>query len=100
NERTDGRVEIEFFYGEALVKAADMLEGVSAGRADIGYAASLYFPAQLSLASVVEIPFTTTDPGAQAQAFYSLYQENEAFRADYENAGVHVLTFNPIGGAI
>lgn len=100
NERTDGRVEIEFFYGESLVKAADMLGGVASGRADLGYAASLYFPAELPLASVVEIPFTTSDPGAQATAFYELYQDNEAFRSDYENQNVHVLTFNPIGAAI
>lgn len=99
-ERTSGRVEIEFYYGESLVKAADMLQGVASGRADLGYAASLYFPSQLPLAGVVEVPFMTSDPGAQAQAFYELYQENEAFRSDYEKQGVHVLTFNPIGGAI
>jgi TRAP-type C4-dicarboxylate transport system substrate-binding protein len=99
-EKTDGRVDIEFFYQEALVKGTEMLDGVGSGRTDLGYIASFYFPAELPLSGVAGVPFVTSDPGAQAKAFYDLYQENELLREEYESKGIKVLTFNPITSAV
>ncbi|MHA7140407.1 C4-dicarboxylate TRAP transporter substrate-binding protein [Arthrobacter sp. Sr33] len=95
-EETDGRVSIEFFYQEALLPGAETLQGVADGRADMGYIADAYYPAQLPLTNVAGLPFVTESPEAQGKAFAQLYKENEAFKAEWDAQGVHVLTWAPV----
>lgn len=99
-ERTDGRIDVEFFYSQALLEATEILPGVGSGRADFGYTANSYHPSELPLTSVVEIPFLTSNAAAQAKALTSLYDSNEAFRSEWENQGVHVLFFPALSGNI
>lgn len=99
-ERTDGRVTFEFSYQESLLDARDILSGVADGRADMGYIANFYYPSELAFASIAEVPFITSNTGAQMRTFFDLYHENEAFRSEFEANGVHALTFNPITGNI
>jgi TRAP-type C4-dicarboxylate transport system substrate-binding protein len=42
--RTDGRIKIQPFFMESLVKAKDMLPAIQSGYADIGYVIAIYFP--------------------------------------------------------
>ncbi|MEX0954991.1 MAG: C4-dicarboxylate TRAP transporter substrate-binding protein [Rhizobiaceae bacterium] len=95
-KRTDGRVKVELFYQGSLLAATDVLRGVADGRAQLGYVANAYHPAELPLSSVVGVPFVTSNAEAQMRTFYELYQRNESFRAEWENQGVHVLFFNPL----
>jgi TRAP-type C4-dicarboxylate transport system substrate-binding protein len=95
-KRTDGRVKIKFFYQGALLPAADILRGVGEGRADLGYVANAYHPAELPLSSVVGVPFITSNAEAQMRTFQELYERNEAFHNEWEKQGVHVLFFNPL----
>lgn len=95
-EETDGRVKIEFFFQEALLPGAETLQGVADGRADMGYIADAYYPAQLPLTNVAGLPFQTSSPEAQGQAFAKLYEENEDFHAEWDKQGVHVLTWAPV----
>lgn len=100
-ERSDGRYSVEFFYSGALLAATDVLPGVSDGRADIGYTnPGGYHPAELSLSTVGELPLTYNHSGAHMRAYAELYRNNEAFRKQYEDQGVHVLFFPPVGEAI
>lgn len=100
HELTDGRVRIKFAYQNSLLKDTEILPGVADGRADMGYIGSFYFPSELPLTSVAEVPFVTSDAGAQARTFEEMYAENEAYRSEWQEQGVHVLTFNPIGANI
>lgn len=95
-KRTDGRVDIEFFYQGSLLPATDILQGVSDGRASLGYVANAYHPAELPLSSIVGVPFMTSNAEAQMRTFTELYERNEAFRSEWERQGVHVLFFNPL----
>lgn len=95
-KRTDGRVDIEFFYQGSLLPATDILQGVSDGRASLGYVANAYHPAELPLSSIVGVPFMTSNAEAQMRTFSELYERNEAFRNEWESKGVHVLFFNPL----
>lgn len=96
-ELTDGKVTFEFFWQEALVKAAETLAGVGDGRADMGFMAPTYTPAELPLAQVVSLPFTTRDPIAVAYATQELYESEEASTQEWNNQGVHVLAVHPVG---
>ena len=95
-EATDGRVKIEFFYQESLLSGVETLPGVADGRADMGYIADAYYPAELPLTTVAGIPFVTSNAEAQGRAFVDLYANNEALTAEWENQGVHVLTWAPV----
>ncbi len=95
-----GDLEIEEFYQESLLAATDIMPGVAQGRADLGYMVSLYHPGELPLSQVVGIPFKTSDAEAQAKTLNALYAENESFRAEYDQQGVHVLSFVPVASSI
>jgi TRAP-type C4-dicarboxylate transport system substrate-binding protein len=96
DRRTSGRVKVQFFYGGALLPATDILRGVADRRADLGYVANAYHPAELPLSSVVGVPFVTSNAEAQARTFTELYRRNEAFRQEWQKQGVHVLLFHPL----
>lgn len=91
-----GNVEIEEFYQEALLSATDIMPGVAQGRADLGFNIALYHPGELPLSQIVGVPFQTDDAEAQVRAMNALYESNEAFRAEWDAQGVHVLSFAPI----
>ena len=93
-KRTGGRVKVDLFFASSLLKATDMLRGVADGRAQIGYVANPYFPAELPLSSVAGVPFVTSNTEAQMRTFYELYDRNTAFRDEWQSNGVHVLFFN------
>lgn len=95
-EATDGRVTVEFFYQEALLRGDDTLQGVADGRADMGYIADAYYPAELPLTNVAGVPFVTKNAEAQGRAFMDLYENNEALRSEWQALGVHVLTWAPV----
>lgn len=100
SRRTDGMVTVEHFYAQALLPATEILPGVGSGRADAGYTANAYHPAELPLTSVVEIPFLTSNAAAQALALQELYETNDAFRREWNDQGVHVLFFPALSGNI
>ena len=99
-ERTDGRVTVEFFDGGSLLAAGDTLPGIGDGRAEMGHVAHFYHPGELPLSTVSELPFMVANPQVQARVFNQLYRDSEEFRGEWEAMGVHVLHFNPSGVVI
>lgn len=99
-ERTGGRVTVEFFDGGSLLAAGDTLPGIGDGRAEMGHVAHFYHPGELPLSTVSELPFFVANPQVQARVFNQLYRDSEEFRAEWEAMGVHVLHFNPSGVVI
>lgn len=93
DELTGGTVQIEMFISESLLPATEILQGVAAGRADLGAMSFFYFPSDVPLTFIVNLPYQTDNPPAEAMAFRDLYEENEAYRNQYEENGV-VNLFN------
>lgn len=91
----DSGISVEPFWEGALLGADETLSGVSQGRADIGYMTIQYNPGELPLTQAVTVPFQTNDFWATGEAYNDLYENNEAFREEWERHGVHVLTFTP-----
>jgi TRAP-type C4-dicarboxylate transport system substrate-binding protein len=89
---SNGAINIEMFWQQSLLQGADTVAGLQDGRADLALVGGAFYP-DLALSSVVAIPFVTNNGDAQMRAFYELYQANEAFRAEYESRGMHVLDF-------
>lgn len=55
-KRSAGRVKIEYFPAEALLKAADTFEGVRSGVADIGIWVPAYNPAVFPISALFTLP--------------------------------------------
>lgn len=99
-EATGGRVDVEFYYQESLLPGVETLQGVADGRADAGFIAGAYYPAELPLSNVAGIPFVTDDVEAQGRAFQRLYETNDDLRQEWESQGVRVLNWAPIGANV
>ncbi|SDL96246.1 TRAP transporter substrate-binding protein [Bacillus sp. OK048] len=90
---TDGRVQFDFYPGEQLGKAADSVNLVASGVADISHFAPAYTPSETALGAVIPgIPglFETTPQGAQA--FFKMSQQSPALEEDYLNNGVRLVS--------
>ncbi len=96
----DKKINIKKYYQESLLKATDILRGVAQSRADLGFTIVLYYPGDLPLSQLASVPYLATNGEAQTKAYNKLYAENKAFKAEYDKAGVHVITFTPLGGTI
>lgn len=98
-ERTEGRVTVEIYYSASLLPAAEVLPGIIEGRADAGFVVDTMFADQLPLTNSSAIPFERQNGVAQARAYQELYDTNEAYRAEFEKLGVHVLMFQVPGAS-
>lgn len=96
-EATDGRVEFEGHYAEALLPGAEALRGTGDGRTDMAWVANLYFPSELPLTAIGSLTFQSESPEGQSRALTSLVHEDEAFAAEWERNQVRPLLFTPVG---
>lgn len=94
--RTDGAISSSRHYSASLMGAIPTLPALAGHRIEAGYMAAAYFPGDFPLWNVAGVPFQTYDPVAQVRAFYELYKENEAFRAEWDRNGVHLLLLQPL----
>ena len=56
-EATKGRVKIQVYPSQTLIKGVDMWRGIRSGIADIGWCVQGYWPEQTPLSDVVSLPF-------------------------------------------
>lgn len=95
-----GVAKSELFHQGSLLGAEDILPGVSEGRANFGIINPFYYPGDLPLTNVASVPFLSDDPWAFTTALNELYVSNEALQAEYEKAGVELITFVPVSATI
>lgn len=99
-ERTAGRVKVEIYYSASLLSAAEVLPGIMDGRADSGFVVDTMFPDLLPLTNASSIPFDRTNGVAQAKAYQEIYNSNDAYRAEFDKLGIHILMFQPPGASV
>ena len=99
-KRTDGAVDIELFFNGSLVTSEDTLGALaSGGTAELGFVTPAYAPTEFPLWNISSVVFTTDNAEARMNAFYDQYENNDLFRAEFDNRGIEVLAFDPIGPA-
>jgi TRAP-type C4-dicarboxylate transport system substrate-binding protein len=83
---TKGRVKIEVFPSQTLVKGPDMWRQVRAGVVDIGWCFHGYWPDQTPLADVISLPFLPIKSSEQASAvLWQLYQKYPAMQKEFSD---------------
>lgn len=79
-----GRVEIERYYGETLVKGMDAWMSVQTGVADTAWCAMGYWPGQTPLTEVMLLPFLPFKNANQASGIYwKLYEKFPEMQQEY-----------------
>jgi len=74
-KRTGGKVKIDHFPGGTLLPAKNVLDGVIAGQADIGYVNLSYHPGRFPLLSVVDVPVGFPSAVAASLTLWDLYEK-------------------------
>lgn len=83
-EATKGRVKIDVFPSQTLVKGIDMWRGVRSGIADIGWCVQSYWPDQTPLSDVIGLPglpISSAEKGSEA--LWKAYEKFPAMQKEY-----------------
>jgi TRAP-type C4-dicarboxylate transport system substrate-binding protein len=83
-EATKGRVKIEVYPSQTLIKGIDMWKGVRGGIADIGWCVQGYWPDQTPLSDVISLPFlpiSTAEKGSEV--LWKLYEKFPSIQKEY-----------------
>lgn len=73
--KTNGRVKINIYWGNTLVKSADCITAVQKGIADMAEIAPHYEPGKVPLSLVGQLPGIGKDMWARAQAYNDLIKQ-------------------------
>lgn len=93
-KRTNGRIKIQFFWMESLVKWKDMLEGINSGIADLGVLACGYNPSDFPLFMTVDMPYNISDYWAGMRAVIDTVKNDPNLVKEFQKAGVkHVAPY-------
>ena len=91
-EATKGKVKIELYPSQTLIKGVDMWKGVRGGIADIGWCVQGYWPEQTPLADVISLPFLpipTAEKGSEV--LWKLYEKFPAIQKEFSEVTPLVL---------
>ena len=91
---------VETFWDASLLGAEEVRDAVSDGRIGLGNMTYAYTPGDFPLSSIVEVPFLGGNVGAQAVALNEIYANNDAFRAEWEDQGIKVMSFVGVPAAL
>jgi len=89
-EVTKGRVKIEIYPTQTLVKGPDMWSAVKTGVTDMGWCFHGFWPDMTPLAEVITVPslpFTSAEKGSEV--FWKLYERFPAIQREFKD--VHLL---------
>jgi TRAP-type C4-dicarboxylate transport system substrate-binding protein len=89
-EATKGRVKINVFYAQTLVKGPDIWNAVKTGVADMGWCFHGYWADMTPLSDVItlpSLPFKTAEKGSEV--LWKLYEKFPVIQAEYKD--VHVF---------
>jgi len=91
-KRTNGRVKVDFFWMDSLVKQADMLPGLKTKMTDAGFTTSSYFPSNLPLFMMIDLLGNAGDDyGAVILASLDTQENEPNLKAELEREGVVML---------
>ncbi|MPZ33892.1 MAG: hypothetical protein GEV13_23360 [Rhodospirillales bacterium] len=96
-KRSDGRIEIEFFWGQSLVKAKDNLKAVGSGLVETAQLIASYTPAELSVWNYASVPFGINDEWVGMHAWFEMHQVSAELQKEAERNKFKLLFNNTTG---
>jgi len=93
---TNGRVKVERYYGQTLVKGKDAWMSLKTGVADIAWAAHTFWPGMTPLSDVITLPFLPLKSGRHASGIlWKLSEKFPDLRNEYADAQVLLMHCTP-----
>jgi len=91
-EATKGRVKIEVYPSQTLIKGIDMWKGIRSGIADIGWCVQGYWPEQTPLSDVMSLPFLPISSAEKgSEALWKLYEKFPSVQKEFNEIQPLVL---------
>ena len=87
-ELTEGKIKFDFYPGEQLGKATDMLDLVATGAADVSNVPQAYVAGKTPYSSVVSLPGLVENIFQSSYASYELVQSDLVLQEDFLKNGV------------
>ena len=94
-ENSDGRINVEYYYGGSLAKTGQELNALRMRSIDCAVAATGYFPAQVPLINGLNMLYVTTAVDAAMKANMEVYRKSDALRGQFENNNNAMLLWCP-----
>ena len=90
---TKGRVKLEVFPSQTLVKGVDMWKAAAGGTIDIGWCVQSYWADLTPLSEVISLPGLPANIPAEkySEVIWRLYEKYPALRKEFEGGGVQPL---------
>jgi TRAP-type C4-dicarboxylate transport system substrate-binding protein len=83
-DASKGKIKIEVFPSQTLIKGLDMWKGVKSGIADIGWCVQGYWPEQTPISDVLSLPFLPIKTAEQgSEMSWKLYEKFPAMQKEY-----------------
>ncbi len=93
---SNGRVKIERYHAQTLVKGLDLWDAAKYGLSDISWTFWGYYPGITPLADVVTLPFAPVMTGKQnAVALWTLYDEFPELKQSFSACNILAFFSNP-----
>jgi len=89
-ERTNGRLKVEIYWGQSLAKARDLVTAGQTGIADIVKVNPHYEPGKLPLSGVAHQPGIGTHMWSRARAYWDMMNE-EPIKSEIEQYNLHSI---------
>ncbi len=83
-KRTNGRIKVQFYWMESLVRWRDMLQGVSSGIADLGLPNPTFHPSDLPLFMVTDTVYNCSDNWAGMMAVFDASRNEPNLKAELD----------------
>jgi TRAP-type C4-dicarboxylate transport system substrate-binding protein len=91
-KRSGGRIKFERYPGESLAKAAEQLDALESGMADVSLFVTTYTPGKIPLNTLTALPFSLKYAWVNATSYYQLVQEVPEVKAEYTKHNVRVVS--------
>jgi TRAP-type C4-dicarboxylate transport system substrate-binding protein len=91
-KRSGGRVKFERYPGESLAKAAEQLDALESGMADVSLFVTTYAPGKLPLNTLTALPFSLQYAWVNATAYYQLVQEVPEVKRELDKYNVQLVS--------
>lgn len=96
-QRSEGRIKIERHWGQSLLSAKEILDGIKNGVTSIGTVTAGYTPEDMFAYRVGDLPIDNPNEIAGSMAMYELATENEVLKQEFEEQGVVYLLNYSVG---
>jgi len=94
--RTQGKVKIEIYWSQSLLKGKENIHGVGQGVADLGYCAPQYNPSELPLWTFISaFPFAERSLDEVYKAKWALYGEEPALKEELKKKNLTLVSIFP-----